>query len=321
MLFLRLGVSFIYWVYFASWKMRFGEIYSKSWKEFKEGRKELYKLIFWFYAVPAILLFLVSFLWMNSSGTYGAIVSGMNQIVSTQGYNATAIGKMTSEAILSNMNSSFASIMIVLEVAVALIMLLALSSIISALLKGGKFNFSEAVKLGKKNYWRLFAFLIVYIFFLACLFVPGALLIACVLWQFLEPYFLILAALFVILGITFMVFWIFGYFVFIDNGSKGIIKALKDSYRLVKGRWWKTFGYYILFSLIMFLIILCFSIPSLVIQGIVSAEIAKAQLSLGMYSANLWVSQICEILSFFIVFPLSLLFLKNMYLEWKKRRK
>lgn len=285
---------FIYGFWFVSWKMRFGEIYSKSWKEFKSNRPALFKIVFWFYALPALLIYLIDFFWLNSNGVYARIVELINTMVASQGYNATLINRAVSNLIGLLMGPSYSIVMAILMTVSGLLMLLALSSLVSGSLKNGKLSFSEALKLGKKNYWRLLAFMIVYIVFL-----------------------LGLTILLIIPGFIFLVFWIFGYFVFIDEGN-GIIKALKRSYHIVRGRWWKTLGYMVLIDLILILIMIIFMIPSFVTQGIMSVGIVGGHLSVGSYLANMWVSNIFQLLAMFIVLPLSILFLKNMYLEWKK---
>lgn len=62
---------------------------------------------------------------------------------------------------------------------------------------------------------------------------------------------LCLIILLIIPGIIFSVFWSFSaYFLILEN--KGITESMKESKQLVKGRWWKVFGYSLLFGLIVF---------------------------------------------------------------------
>lgn len=77
----------------------------------------------------------------------------------------------------------------------------------------------ETLSGGRKYFWKVFGFSVV----------TAILLI-----------FLTLA--FIIPGIIFMIFWIFAAYILV-NENTGIIESLKKSYYLVKGRWWRTFGF------------------------------------------------------------------------------
>lgn len=50
-------------------------------------------------------------------------------------------------------------------------------------------------------------------------------------------------------GIIFMVYWIFAFFILYDQ-RLGIKKSLGESKRIVRGRWWRTFGIFLLIGLI-----------------------------------------------------------------------
>ncbi len=47
-----------------------------------------------------------------------------------------------------------------------------------------------------------------------------------------------------------MIFWIFASYIFIGE-NKGILESLKISHQIVKGKWWKVFGWTLLFVLIL----------------------------------------------------------------------
>jgi hypothetical protein len=103
---------------------------------------------------------------------------------------------------------------------------------------------------------------------------------------------LFLFILLIVPGIIFMVFWLFSPFILIKEKA-GIIDSLKRSKKLVKGRWWMVFGYYLLFLLI----------------------------SIGAFFALSFIPFIGSFFEYLIVVPFSILFFKNMYLDLKKNKK
>ena len=123
----------------------------------------------------------------------------------------------------------------------------------------------EVVSATSKLYWRYIAFIVVVMIFLTGLFV-----------------------LLIIPGIIFSVYWVFAPYIFV-NERAGIIESLRRSYRIVKGKWWMTFGY----SLLLFLI-----------YGIVL--VAASFVPFG------------NIIGTLVLTPIMVIFFKNFYLSMKK---
>lgn len=69
-----------------------------------------------------------------------------------------------------------------------------------------------------------------------------------------------LSFLLIIPGIIYLIYWIFTNYAVILNEKYGN-EALKYSHSIVKGRWWKVFGYSILFGIIMIITGILVSIP------------------------------------------------------------
>jgi hypothetical protein len=196
-------------------------------------------------------------------------------------------------------NSKHYITFLVLSLFIGLLSFLAYISITCGTLKGKKFSFSEALHEGKKNYWRSIGFLIVLGIFLTLLFM-----------------------LFVIPGIIFAVYWAFAYYVFLAE-KKGIIDSLKDSYNMVKGKWWKTFGYCLLIMLVIFGISLIFAIPSSFLNLINFLETisgAGAVSKLGRVILGI-VSFVFSVAGQLITTPLLTIFMKNFYLGMNKGSK
>lgn len=57
----------------------------------------------------------------------------------------------------------------------------------------------------------------------------------------------LLFALFIVPGVIFSVYWTFAYFALVLDG-KGVIGSLRHSTAIVRGNWWKVFGYLLLLS-------------------------------------------------------------------------
>lgn len=158
-----------------------------------------------------------------------------------------------------------------------------------------KITFKQSVKGGLKYFWKYLGLLIVSIFLLAILFI-----------------------LFIIPGIIFMIFWAFATFVLIRENT-GIWESLKRSKLIVKGRWWRTFGYVILLGLIMMLISGVFSIPE---TAYTIFSIASGRL-IGLISANPPIAFVVSLITFLarlITVPLTILFMKNFYLDLRTNK-
>jgi hypothetical protein len=158
--------------------------------------------------------------------------------------------------------------------------------------KHPKMTVSEAIKGGLTYFWK----------FLGLSFVLGILL-------------LLLYLLFIIPGIIFSVFWIFSFYVLMREGTS-ISESMKRSKLIVKGRWWTAFGYSFVFGLVIVLISLVFSIPELIYQS--SSPLTEG---LQNYSFNSSLFEFISSLAGFITIPFSVLFGKNLYLDFRKTAK
>lgn len=130
-----------------------------------------------------------------------------------------------------------------------------------------KITFREAFKGSQKYFWKFLGLSVV---------------------LFVSLFFLFM--LLVVPGVIFLVFWIFSSIVLFRE-NLGIRASMKQSRRVVSGRWWKVFGYGLLFMLIVGIVSWIFSAVALgdFVQGLVLT-------------------------------PLGIIFLKNFYLELKKTK-
>lgn len=157
----------------------------------------------------------------------------------------------------------------------------------------GKFNFHKIINSGKNNFWKLVWFFIVISFFLMLLFLA-----------------------LIIPGIIFAVYWSTAIFTYFD-GKKTVIESLKTSFNMVRGNWWRIFGYsiliFILMVIISFILILIHIPTELLIY-------ASENPSNNLLVINLILSNISNFLFGLITIPFFILFYKNIYLELKKKK-
>ena len=130
-----------------------------------------------------------------------------------------------------------------------------------------------------------------------------------------------LLGLFILLivpGIIFSIYWIFSYYVFL-NERKGIFASLGQSRQIVKGKWWTMLGYFILIILIVIGISIIFSMPSWITGIILAMQTLAGNVSKSLLTFQSILTQILSIAASFVTTPLVILFFKNLYLELKKK--
>ena len=261
-------------------KMRFGEIFSLSWKEYKKNFKVFATILILLSFIPAIITYIIS-------------------IPFTLEYLKLGAQPTFSEILAIYLSSKYLLVFIFGIISFILGLWMSASLIYNSLYRKKEMSVKETLAGGRKYFWKFFGFSIVYFIFLALLFL-----------------------LLIIPGIIFLVFWIFASYIFIGE-NKGILESLKISKKIVKGRWWSTFGFLLLFGLIAIGISIVFSI----VPGIISIVIGLAYLTSPssippptVITIN-FISQIFSLLANLITTPLGILFFKNFYLDMKKTAK
>ncbi len=264
--------------------MRFGEIFSLSWKEYKQNFKVFTIIFLLLSIIPMIIQYLISI-----PVTLDALKLGTQE---------------TTQNIFAIFFSWKYLLVFIFGIITLLLSIWMLASFVyNALYRKKEMSIKQTLAGGKKYFWRFFGFYIVYCIFLALLFL-----------------------LLIIPGIIFMIFWIFASYILIGE-NKGILDSLKTSRQIVKGRWWKVFGWFLLFGLIAAGISLVFSI----VAGIINIAIGLPSLISGISQANIetlmspsiiiitgFIKQISNSLAGLIIYPLGILFFKNFYLDMKK---
>jgi len=171
------------------------------------------------------------------------------------------------------------------------------ASLISLSLSKKKLTFGETFALGKKNFWRFLGFSIILMLFLMGL-----------------------AILLIIPMIIFAVYWAFAPYIFIEE-KKGIMESLGKSHNLIRGKWWRVLGNFILLILIFLLIAIGASIISGILRGIFGISLLTL---LHPTAKTLLITNIIASVTGFIsgIFttPLMILFTKNLYYDFAKKK-
>ncbi len=261
--------------------MKFTEIFKKSWKDYKENFKAIFTFMFFFNLLPLIIIYGIQWIWAFFDKDVLIII--LNPALQSRG-------------LIHNIPFFISNI--ILGIISLFISFFVYAGFTSAPLKKAKFKFKDLTSEGSSFYLKYLGFTVVMMIFLLGLFI-----------------------LLIIPGIIFLIYWIFGIYVYYEE-KNGIRKSLRGSRELVKGRWWRIFGYFILIILILSLIQL--------LGGLISLPTTTYILTLNLNGVAAPVSvsiinNLLYILSTFLVqlinLPLFFLFFKNLYIELKKEKK
>jgi len=250
----------------------FSAIFGESWKEYKANFRVFLIIFLLLSAIPTLILFFLG--------------TSLNSEITVLG-NEPTLEKVFETIYNSNY---FLPLVIAYIIIFALGILMSTSFIYNSLYrkKGKKMSISETLAGGRKYFFKFLFFSIVYWIFIA-----GLLL------------------LFIIPGIIFMVFWVFSFYILIGE-NKGIMESLKTSRNLIRGKWWRTLGFIVLFAIIIIGISIVFSI----VAGIISLVLTLS----GQAFIGEAISQILSLGVNLISAPLGVLFFKNLYLDYKGKK-
>jgi hypothetical protein len=263
-------------------KFTFGDILGESIQEYKNNFREILKFMLLFVGIPALILCIFQFVCIIIDPKLFALLS--------------------TPSLLKQLNTGLIKLPLYYQIVSALFNLITIflmvfisAGFISTLLKKSKFTSKELIRNAQPRYWKFFAFNIVLIIFLILLFL-----------------------LLIVPGIIFGIYWVFASYVFFDRKEK-IRPSLKQSREIVKNRWWKTFGYFLLICIIIGFISLVINIiqfPTVVISGLHIFNDTPLSLGfLGIFSLMNLIARFCASL---VTVPLGILFFKNFYLKMKK---
>lgn len=288
-------------------KKTFSDLFSDSWKELKENFKAYAVIIFLLSFIPSVIMYALLFV---------------------LGYNAGSLIENPSFSEIAPVIIPFFIIMIII---IFLSIWMHASLVYNSFYKKKTMNIRESLKGGIKYFWKYFLLYIligiIIIGIIGILIIIGIIIYALLKFNpvaviiFIVLFFIFMAAV-ILYVIWLAVSWVFSIYVLIGE-NKGIIDSLKSSKKLVKGKWWKTFGYILLIGIILGVISAVISIPGLIINYILNPNIFSQTASIepNVLIATESVSLIFNFLASLIAVPLSILFFKNFYLARRKEMK
>jgi hypothetical protein len=265
-------------------RVKFGRLLDKSFDDYKLNFKSIFKLIILLVGIPYLLFTILQLVFIATDPNVFSFVSN------SQLANQVDLEGLEVPLYYSITNTTFSLVYLFLGVLIS-------AGLLGTSLKKSKYSLKEIIEEGKSKYWRFFGFSIVIFIFI-----------------------LLLSLLLVIPGIIFGIYWIFAACIFLER-KESIRGSLKKSKEMVKGRWWRTFGIYVLFGLVMIGIIIVVSIINIprAIFFTMSA-INGTPLSMWMVMINTILNLVYEMVVSLIGVPLSVLFMKNFYLEMKGKK-
>jgi hypothetical protein len=331
------------------YKKGFGDLFSDSWKEYKNNWKTFAMLIIIFTIIP--LLIIIPLI-LPTTIEYIEIVSELNLTNSSDLTIYQDIGTptklslgLTGNVVENEFESNleirgdsisydelppefwkiFGKMMLFGFIGAIIYFLFSIFMLLSLFYialhsKGKKVGIIESFTGGLRFIWRyiglIFLFLSLGILYLITIIISISLM-------FISPFLGILLFLVFFIGGFILLFylfikWIFTIY-FIIGENKGIIDSLSLSSRLVRGRWWNVFGTIILLGLIMYLFNMVGSIVIGIPNFILTILLSVKSISLATY---LWIILPISIIMTTIIkiytYPLSILFMKNFYINLKK---
>lgn len=302
-------------------KKSFSSLFSESWNEYKSN-----------YKIFLVLFILLSFI-------PNLILSFLSIPLRLQ------ILKLGESPNVSELFSVFLNLKYTLPLFIAFIITLILGLIITpslfynSLYRKKTMGVKETIKGGKKYFWKYLLLQIVILALIIALILLSLIIIG--ISAFLGVYYkniLLIIALVIlsILSIFFLmalairlgVYWILSPYIMIGK-NKGVIDSLKESKNIIKGRWWRTLGFIILFSLISLAIYLGFSVISLLVNGVINPSYVIEKFSESPAYPGLTAIRILNenieylfgLVMNIILTPLGIIFFKNYYLDIKRNEK
>lgn len=254
------------------------EVVRNSFKEYGENFKSSIGLVFLFYALPFVIVSLLGY----AFGGYSFYENGINVFSSSQLWVWYAL------AIVS-----------------LLLNLLGYFSLVGGAMKSGEFSISDALERGKKMFgkgvgislWMLVAFAI-------------PILLTSLILLFSQAAWVSYTLVLLVFSFIVLIYWSLAFYSLADR-DEGVIGALQGSAQMIRGNWWRTLMYGLVFAIISFIIIF--------VNGLVFSLLILLTNSLFANSVNAFLivaiglSLLESIFVNLMVIPLSVFYMKNYY--------
>lgn len=194
--------------------------------------------------------------------------------------------------------------------------------------KSHETRFYEMIKLNTKPGLKFFLYQLVYALFVLVLFIVIPMTLIYLLLKYITNIWvsvslaLIILIATVFLGIMYSVYWQFYPYLIVEQIEKRkkfeFKKALKQSHKLVKGKWWPIFA----FDILLALILLGISLVGYVINSLISlasvGSLSLPILGLGFGILLVALSMLISVLVSFFELPIKIILLGEAYKQLKK---
>lgn len=262
-------------------KLSFGSIFSKTVEDYKRNFKSIFLFLLVFIGIFSLLSFVISSIIIMNDKTIQDFVINSH----LENYQFDIIDFPWSYMIITWV---LGIISIVLSIFVS-------GGLVSISVRKETFTYRELVKAARASFGTYILFIIVSGIFLFGLFL-----------------------LLIIPGIIFMVYWsVSSYVLFYEK--KGILESLKRSLELVKGNWWRMFGYLILVFLLLVVISIGISIVVQPTQFVQMMSLFYQQpISPEFFLLNSFLAVISQFIGTVIYVPFMMLFFKNVYVRLRR---
>ena len=201
----------------------FGELFSSTFGEYLKKFVPILKIFVFLYLIPMVIVAIL--LVILFTGVYSSL--GVS-VLKTGSFDLSQVA--LSQGDIGSLVLLFLGIFVFVIVLGIFYVWMAASYVYISFSKGGELPFDKTFAFARKNFWRYVGLTL--------------LTIVCLI-----PLYILL----IIPGIIFTVFWAFSSYILL-SGNVRAWDSMKQSKALVKGRWWRVFGYGLLLLLIIFVI-------------------------------------------------------------------
>jgi hypothetical protein len=292
------------------------EVFSKSLSEYKSNFGFFVKSVGLFIVLFSLITAIIPVIYFFSDGTY--------QRLGTLSVSDSSYAEVSSQMIF-NQHLNMWIVVAIISLIGMLFSIYAYGGIAGLLIKKKSLTYKSFINEGKNNFWRVLGFclLVLLIVLISLIIISLPILLVYILrvlgnestsiaiFATLVFLALILAAIWI------MINWIFSFFFFVGKSSR-FRDSLRESRELIRGRWWKTFGYLILLFLFLAAVGIVVELPF----GLVN--LVLDMMGNNNYQSKIIINNLSNFVSIIVqvfTFPFSLLYLKNLFFNYSESKK
>jgi hypothetical protein len=295
--------------------MSLGEVFDSSIAEYKKNFKPIVSFIILWLGIPLLLFSIISAVWvLNDPELFSfLVVSSLH----TQEENTAFLQS----------NLVFYLIGAVFAIVTMILMTFVQAGMTNTSVTSKQYSNEILRKSARSSFWKYVGVVLLMFLYLFLISLPFLIILGVTIQTGLVKSVLgtVLSFLAVIVGIVIVAYfgnsWLLApYILFAEK--KRISESLKESRKIVKGRWWRTFGYFLILMLVVGLCSLVLTLPSTIVsilgKGTMAGGGSGAQILFVLISL---LSFLQNIIYYLVWIPFSVFYLKNYYLSLKKENR